>query len=165
MIWIAISALVVGFLLILAGKSTRQKRGLTDTTTLDLDDRTLYSRRLGLAGRPDRIVEGHIPEEWKSSLRVYESHRVQLGCYFLLIEEESGVKPTHGFIVTGRGERHRIENTPELRAWVLVVAEQIRAARQKIREAIPVIQPAAKCRACGMREGCGQRNGKGLETS
>jgi hypothetical protein len=42
---------------------------------------------------------------------------------------------------------------------VLDVAEQIKAARRKIREAIPVRQPAAKCRACGMRVGCGQKSG------
>ena len=150
------AALITGFLLVLAGKSARQKRGLTDATTLDLDDRTLYSARLGLAGRPDRIVEGHIPEEWKSSLRVYESHRAQLGAYFLLIEEESDIRPTHGFIVTGQGERHRIENSAELRALVLDLADQIRAARRQIQEPIQVRQPEAKCKACGMREGCGQ---------
>jgi hypothetical protein len=62
-------ALVVGLLLILGGRDERQRRGLGEGRTLDLDDRTLQ-------------------------------------------------------------------------------------------EQIPVSQPAAKCRACGMREGCGQRRGR-----
>jgi CRISPR-associated exonuclease Cas4 len=156
---IAIAALAIGLLLILAGKSARQSRGLTDAPTLDLDDRVLYSARYGLAGRPDRIVEGNIPEEWKSSLRVYDSHRAQLAVYFLLIEDETGVRPTHGWIVTGDHKRHKIENTPELRERVLGVAEQLRAARRELGREIPVRQPAAKCRACGMRDGCGMMAG------
>jgi CRISPR-associated exonuclease Cas4 len=156
---IALAALLIGLLLILAGHATHRRRGLTDARTIDLDNRTLFSARLGLAGRPDRIVEGGIPEEWKSSLRVFDSHRAQLGCYFILVEEETGVRPPHGFIVTGQGTRHQVENTPELREWVLGIAEQIRAARRELEQVIPVMQPAGKCRGCGMRQGCGQRAG------
>ena len=151
---ISLVAVALGLLLLLAGKSARQRRGLTDAPTVDLDDRVLYSARLKLSGRPDRIVEGNIPEEWKSSLRVYDSHRVQLGCYLILIEEETGVRPTHGWIVTGDHRRHRIENTPELREWVLDIAERIRATRRNLGQEIPVRQPAAKCQACGMTKGC-----------
>jgi CRISPR-associated exonuclease Cas4 len=117
----------------------------------------LNSRRYGLAGRPDRIIEGNIPEEWKSSLRVHDSHRAQMGVYFILLEEETGVRPPHGFIVTGDGTRHMIENTDELRTWVLGVADRIRAARANVEQAIPVNPPPAKCRTCGQRENCGQR--------
>jgi CRISPR-associated exonuclease Cas4 len=95
----------------------------------------------------------------KSTLRVYDSHRAQLAVYFILIEEETGVRPPHGYIVTGQGTRHQVQNTPELRAWVMDVAERIRVARREFDWEIPVRQPAAKCRACGMREGCGQRAG------
>jgi CRISPR-associated exonuclease Cas4 len=159
MIWIAITALIVGLLLILAGKSTRQKRGLTDATTLDLDTRVLYSARYDLAGRPDRLFRDCgfvIPEEWKSSLQVYDSHRAQLGCYFILVEEEFGVRLPYGVIVTGDHQRHEVENTDQLRAWVLELAERIRTARRELNREIPVRQPTTKCRACGMREGCGQ---------
>ena len=160
---IAIAALVIGVLLTLRGKQERQTHGLTDAPTLDLNGRTLFSARLKLSGRPDRTVtEGgmSIPEEWKpSARRVYDSHRAQIGCYFILIEEETGVRPTHGFISLESGERVRIENTPELRALVLDVADQIRVARSDLSREIPVRQPPAKCRGCGMREGCGQRRG------
>jgi CRISPR-associated exonuclease Cas4 len=43
-----------------------------------------------------------------------------MGCYFLLIEEELRIRPSHGFIVCGDGTRHKIENTQELRSWVLI---------------------------------------------
>ena len=156
---IALTALVVGLLLILSGRGMRARRGLGEGRTLDLDRRTLYSARYGLAGRPDRIIEGNIPEEWKSSRRVYDSHRAQMGVYFLLLEEETGVRPPHGFIVTGDGTRHRVENDERLRAWVLSVADRIRAARADVEQPIPVNPPPAKCRACGQRPNCGQARG------
>ena len=161
---IAVVALAVGLMLILGGRGMRRRRGLTDAPTLDLDGRTLYSDRLGLAGRPDRVIEEGgfpIPEEWKpSARRVYDSHIAQLGAYLILIEEEKGVRAPYGYISVGDGQPpHRVENTPELRAWVLGVAKQIRAARRELGREIPVKQPAGKCRACGMREGCGQRAG------
>ena len=156
---IAAAVLVIGLLLVLSGRGMRRRRGLGAGRTLELDDRTLYSARYGLAGRPDRIVERNIPEEWKSARRVYDSHKAQLGCYFILIEEETGIRPPHGFIVTGDGQRVKVENTDELRAWVHSVADQIRAARRQVAEIIHVNQPAAKCRGCGMRESCGQRVG------
>jgi len=40
-----------------------------------------------------------------------------------------------------------------------LLPEEGQVARRRIQEPIPVRQPAAKCRACGMREECGQRAG------
>lgn len=156
---IAVAALVAGVLLLRGGKAVRRSRGLAQGRTTALDNRPLRSARYGLVGRPDRIIDGEIPEEWKSSKRVYDSHRAQLGIYFILIEEETGVRPKHGFVSLKSGERERVENTPELRDWVLGVAEQIRAARRELEQEIPVRQPAGKCRSCGVREWCGQRSG------
>ena len=66
---------------------------------------TLTSRRLGLVGRPDRLVKSGglvVAEEWKSSRSPRAWHRAQLGVYFLLLEEETGVRPTYGVLVCGR---------------------------------------------------------------
>ncbi len=144
---IAFGALLVGLLLVLSGRGMRQRRGLTDGRTLDMDGRNLYSARHRLACRPDRVVEEDgigIPEEWKSARHVYQSHRAQIGVQFIVIEDETGVRPPHGSIVTDDGTRQRIENTPELRAWVLDVADQIRAARRQMAECIQVKQPGKK---------------------
>jgi CRISPR-associated exonuclease Cas4 len=145
--------------LVLAGRGIRQRRGLGWGKTVSLDRVTLTSRRLGLTGRPDRLIktEGTVwPEEWKSSRQLRPWHRAQLGVYFLLIEEELRIRPSHGFIVCGDGTRHRIENTAELRAWVLELAGQIRAARAAVAQPIPVRPAHGQCRPCGMRGHCGQ---------
>ena len=160
--WIVAGAVLAGLLglvFILGGRGMRHRRGLGDGRTLALDDRTFFSRRYRLAGRPDRLVSdggATVPEEWKSARQVRAWHRAQLGTYFLVIEEETGIRLTHGFIGTGDGTRHRVENTAELRAFVLEVAGQIRAARAGIRQPIPVRPVPGQCPPCGMLEHCGQ---------
>jgi CRISPR-associated exonuclease Cas4 len=160
--WIVVApsvGLLLGLWLMLAGRGMRQRRGLGGGKTVSLDRVTLTSVRLGLTGRPDRLVKARrtlIPEEWKSSRSVWPNHRAQLGVYFLLIEEEWRIRPPLGFIVCGDGTRHCIENTAELRAWVLSVAEQIRAARAAITQPIPVNPKSGQCRPCGLRAQCGQ---------
>src|SRR5271166_319858 len=72
--WIAVAAvlaLLLGLWLILAGRGMRQRRGLGGGKTVSLDRVTLTSQRLGLTGRPDRLIKADgsiIVEEWKSSL-------------------------------------------------------------------------------------------------
>lgn len=156
---VAIVPGLLGLLLVVLATRGRRVRGLGSGATVALDNVTLFSERLKLVGRPDRIVrdgETLIPEEWKSDKRVSESHRAQLGVYFLLIEEEFGVWPPHGVVVLGDGSRVEVKNTEELRSKVLAIAERIRAARRALHSEIPVRQPAAKCAKCGQRSNCGQ---------
>jgi CRISPR/Cas system-associated exonuclease Cas4 (RecB family) len=124
-----------------------------------LDNVLLTSPRYGLTGRPDRLVRTGdivIPEEWKSARRVSDGHRAQMGVYFLLIEDQLAVVPPHGFIVCGDGSRHRIENTPELRGWVLELAAAIREKRAAVEQVIAVQAKPWLCRPCGMRVQCAQ---------
>lgn len=150
---------LLGALLVILAKRGRVARGLGSGETIALDDVTLFSERLKLVGRPDRIVRdggGLIPEEWKSAKRVNQGHRHQLGVYFLLIEEEYGSPPPYGVVVLGDGSRVKVENSPSLRSEVLAIAKQIRERRRSIVEDIPVRQPASKCRVCGQRGNCRQ---------
>ena len=74
----------------------RQHFGLGMGRTISLDKVTLTSRRLGLTGRVDRLIRqgsAIIPEEWKSGLRVNDSYKAQIGCYFVLIEEKTVIRP------------------------------------------------------------------------
>lgn len=80
----------------------------------------------------------------------------QIGCYFVLVEEELRIRPPHWFIVLGDGTRHQVENTAELRGWVLELAGQIRAARAQVTMPIPVDPTPGQSRTCGQRENCGQ---------
>lgn len=157
---IAVAVLIGGLALVLGGRRIRRGEGLGEGRTLDLDCRTLYSGRYGLSGRPDRLIrEGKfvVPEEWKSSKRVHDSHRAQIGVYFMLIEEAAGLRPPHGYVVTGDGARIRVENANDLRAMVLRVADGIRAARRLLDEPIRVDRSPNHCRTCGQRENCAQR--------
>ena len=156
---VAILALLLGLWLVLAGRGIRRRRGLGGGKTVSLDRVTLTSRRLGLNGRPDRLIkaDGSIfVEEWKSSRQLRPWHRAQMGCYFLLVEEQLRIRPPHGFIVCGDGTRHRIDNTAELRAWVLDLAGQIRASRAVVAQSIQVMPAHAQCRSCSQRGNCGQ---------
>ena len=153
---------LLGLLLVVLSKRGRAVRGLGSGETVALDDVTLRSERLKLVGRPDRIARegGHlIPEEWKSAKRVSHGHRLQLGAYFLLIEEEYGERPPFGVVVLGDGSRVQVENSEALRSEVLAIAEKIRERRRAIGEEIPVRQPAWRCRMCGQRGNCGQAMG------
>ena len=160
--WIALAAvlaLLLGLWLVLAGRGMRLRRGLGGGKTVSLDRVTLTSRRLGLTGRPDRLIKADgtiIVEEWKSARTLRPWHRAQMGCYFLLIEEELRIRPSHGFIVCGDGTRHRIENDDALRAWVLDLAGQIQAARAAVTQPILVKPVPGQCQPCGMRSHCGQ---------
>ncbi len=157
---VAVGLGVVGLLLVVVASRLRGASGVVVGDTVALDDLVLYSDRLKLVGRPDRLVrQGRfiVPEEWKpSAKRVYPGHRVQLGVYLLLAEERFGVRPPFGVIVIRGGKRVEVENTEELRAEVLAVAAQIREHRRRLEEEIQVRQPAAKCRACGQRGICQQ---------
>ncbi|MFO0888220.1 MAG: Dna2/Cas4 domain-containing protein [Isosphaeraceae bacterium] len=156
-------ALILGALLCWWALKIRKNRGLGGGETVALDDLFLVSERLKLVGRPDRIVrqgEDLIPEEWKpSARRIYQGHRLQVISYCLLVEEKFGVRPPFGVVVLAGGKRVEVENSEELRAEVLTIAERIREHRRDISREIPVRQPAAKCRACGQRTNCGQARG------
>jgi CRISPR-associated exonuclease Cas4 len=157
---VAFATLLIGFILVWWASHSRELRGLGAGKTVALDDLTLYSERLKLAGRPDRIVrqgEHLIPEEWKpSAKRAHPGARLQIGAYLLLIEEEYGERPPFGVVVLGDGSRVQVENTEALSSEVLAIAEKIREHRARVAEEIPVRQPAWGCRACGQRDNCRQ---------
>ncbi|MDG3008477.1 CRISPR-associated protein Cas4 [Paludisphaera mucosa] len=155
---VALVLAFVGALLLWWSVRAREGRGLGAGETIALDDRELVSERLKLRGRPDRILREDgvlIPEEWKpNAKRVYPGHRLQLGAYLLLMEEEFGERPPYGVVVIRDGERVKIQNTEALRTEVLEVAQRIRKHKQRLDDEIPVEQPVWKCRACGQRENC-----------
>lgn len=160
--WIAVIGLLAAFLgvwLVVAGNAIRRRHGLSGGKTVALDNVTLTSQRLKLTGKPDRIIRSGgtlVIEDWKSARKVQPWHRAQMGVYFLLAEDQLGVRPSHGVLVTGDGRRHQIENNESLRAWVLGIAETIRQRRADVNQPIPVNPAPWQCRPCGQRGNCGQ---------
>ncbi len=147
----------LGLLMLVLSLRSRRARGLGVGETVTLDDVMLVSKRHLLTGRPDRIVRDgrfFIPEEWKSSKKVEPWHLVQLGVYFIVIEDHYGVRPPYGFIVLSGGRRERVMNTPELRERVLAVAAEIRAHRKRLGDEIRGSGRPWQCRVCGQRSRC-----------
>lgn len=159
---VAVTLGLLGLFLVVLSWLGRKARGLGSGRTVALDNVTLYSESYGLKGRPDRIERASgrlIPEEWKSSKKVSHGHKLQLGTYFILIEEHYGEVPPYGVVVLGDGSRHEVENTQELRSEVLAIAAEIRDRRRVVAEEIEVRQAAWKCRMCGQRANCRQARG------
>lgn len=120
----------------------------------------LYSRRYGLTGKPDYIVEDKgatIPVEVKPNRTAptpYESDVMQLAAYGLLIEETSGAFPKYG-LIKYRDAVFQIDLTDQLRARLL---DSIAAMRRDLRARDVARNHAepSKCRACGYRAACDQ---------
>lgn len=164
---IAIAA-VVGVLLLLRSRVVRRRTGLpagsvvySDTGTWRRCERPLFSRRYGLSGRPDYLVEvkgATIPVEVKSGRRpavLYRSHLLQLAAYCLLVEETRGQPPPYG-LLRYSDDTVRVDYTPRLRAELLAALEEIRRARMSGDVPRSHEEPA-RCRHCGYRHLCDQR--------
>ncbi len=120
----------------------------------------IISRRWGLVGKPDYLIERGreiIPVEVKTGrapAQPYSSHILQLAAYCLLIEDWTGRQPSHGLI-------HYDNATVEipfdraLRRRIVEVLSQMRRAQG--RPDVPRShEEPARCRGCGVRYACDQ---------
>jgi CRISPR-associated exonuclease Cas4 len=158
--WLLLIMFGLGLVLCLRALSRRVRAGVGRGRVISRDDVLLVSRRYGLTGRPDRIVQvgrHYIPEEKKPGLKVYDSYRAQLGVYLLLVEEHYGVRPPYGVLVLGDGRRVKIAHSEALRGWVLAMAERIRQHRQQLGVALPPPPNPRHCLGCGQRSHCAVR--------
>ena len=123
-------------------------------------ERPLVSRRHGLTGRPDYLVrtrEGVVPVEAKSTRRPasgvpYDSHLMQLASYCLLVEDQLGASVPYG-VVRYRDGEVRVAYTPELRAALLELLDEMREARDA-EEVHRSHDEPPRCAACGYRDAC-----------
>lgn len=169
MIILLILGLVV-FALFLLWLSSRQRRaaGLpggrviyTDTHAWSKVEKPLYDSHLGLAGKPDYLVEQHgqiIPVEVKTGrtpAAPYDSHIFQLAAYCLLVERAMGKRPPYGIIHYPTRD-FAVDFTPELEGEVLDILAAIR--RDEVRtQVMRSHESAARCAGCGFRQVCDQR--------
>jgi CRISPR-associated exonuclease Cas4 len=175
MLWIltglSLLLLIAGALLLKQGRRSQQASGLptgevvyTDTGAWEETPEPLLSRRYGLVGKPDYLVQVRsgqqtmwVPVEVKSRRRpavTPDSHILQLATYCLLVEDVRKVRPTHGLLHYADATL-QIPYTDELRRKVLEIADAIRAARTA-----PDVHrdhnDAARCRGCGYAHACGE---------
>lgn len=123
-------------------------------------ERPLLSRRYGLVGRPDYLVDtadGLVPVEVKASRLVgpdpHLAHKLQLAAYCLLVEDTSGSRPPYG-IVHYPNTTVRLPFTDELRATLLHTLGDMRQARPA-RQVRRSHDDPTRCHRCGFRHACG----------
>lgn len=167
----ALSLLWLGFRLLRLGRDAQRAAGLpagevvySDTGAWQRVEQPLLSRRYGLVGKPDYLLETKegrrrmiIPIEVKSGKQPrtpHLGHLLQLGVYCLLVEEHYGQRPTHGLLHYA-DVTLRIPFTEELQDEVLAAAAGIRRA-QHASDVSRSHQEIARCTACGYRTACGK---------
>ncbi|APD10409.1 MULTISPECIES: CRISPR-associated protein Cas4 [Thermus] len=117
----------------------------------------LYSERLGLVGRADAVeFHGGVPypvEHKVGPRRTRRADEIQLCAQALCLEEMLGVEVPKGalFYRTSR-KRREVVFTPELRALVAEVTEQVRTLLHSGHLPPPVKD--ARCRDCSLVEVC-----------
>lgn len=116
------------------------------------------SERYGLQGRPDYVVqEGrhHIPVEVKSGdapAVPYDSHRMQLAAYCLLVEEATGKAPPYG-VIRYDDRSVRVPYDAALRGELLATIDEMRR-HLRAGEPPPPIPFPARCAHCGYIHTC-----------
>ncbi|MEI8307450.1 MAG: CRISPR-associated protein Cas4 [Chloroflexales bacterium] len=116
-------------------------------------DRPLVARHYGLSGKPDYIIDQRgqqIPVEVKPgryAAQPYDSDRMQLAAYCLLIEETSGHAPPYG-ILRYAEVSFRLPYTAEVRAEILAILDEM----HELLDAEDVMRSHSNTRRCA---GCG----------
>ncbi len=166
-----VALLLIGLWLLILSRRRRVRGGLPAGEVVYSDSRAwqpvarpLISRRYGLIGKPDYLVEvargqAPVPVEVKTGRRPsqpYPGHIMQLAAYCLLVEEQWQTAPPYGLIHYGEDATFRIDYTPALRTELLAVLAEMRAA-----SAAPDVtrshQEPARCRRCGVAHACDAR--------
>jgi CRISPR-associated exonuclease Cas4 len=119
--------------------------------------RELFAPSLGLIGRPDAIVRENgvlIPLERKmSGAKLRDKDIAQLLIYCRLLEEIEGVRPSHGYLITGpNAKRIRVENSDERREWVEDILKDMR--RSLSSGNFTATPSKRKCDGCSVRDRC-----------
>lgn len=134
----------------------------SDTGAWRRQSEPLRADSLGLVGRPDYLVQqpdGQIvPVELKSGAapsRPYLSHVMQLAAYCLLVEENYGIRPTHG-ILQYDDQAFEVDYTDDLENDLLDTLAAMREGFFSADVERSHERPAF-CRACTVREFCDQR--------
>lgn len=124
----------------------------------------LFSRRLGLAGKPDYLLKNKdgslIPVEVKSGFapsghQPHDSHLLQLAAYFFLIEDVLKCQTQYG-LIRYRNRTLQIPNSEELRRKLMDTIAQMRTLQAR-GEPHRNHNQAQRCSRCSMAHACDER--------
>ncbi|HMA35875.1 MAG TPA: PD-(D/E)XK nuclease family protein [Chloroflexia bacterium] len=158
--------LLVSIGALLAARRLQTRSGLprarvvyTDTGARQRASESLFSRRYGLVGKPDYLLEaagGLIPVEVKPTRRAPAPHAgdvLQLLAYCLLVEETTG-RPPYG-LIRYADTTFQIDYSDAARAHLLAAVDAIRRARLA-GELDRSHDDAVRCAHCMFNEVCDQ---------
>ena len=117
----SVMTIFVGFALMWWGRNICPIEEVAGCKSQILDNVTLRSSKLGLVGRPCRIIKRGrimIPEEWSTATKLDRQNLARIGTYFILIEEQFGVRPPYGYVIQPNLRRYRVRNDEKIRSWV-----------------------------------------------
>jgi CRISPR-associated exonuclease Cas4 len=165
--YIALALILVALVLLWISARRQTQAGLpggrviyTDTRGWGPVQKPLYDPGLGLAGKPDYLVEKDglfIPVEVKSARVVdapYDSHIYQLAAYCLLVQRTLGSRPPYG-ILHYNNRTFAIDYTPQLENALLELLGEMRLAGERKEQARSHDSPE-RCARCGYRSICDQ---------
>jgi len=168
MLYLAITLLILGFVLLSRATRQRETSGLpggrivyADTRHWNRVEKTIFDPKVGLSGKPDYLVKQNdmvIPVEVKSSKVTkapYDSHIYQLAAYCHLVENHYKVRPEYG-IIHYPNRTFRIEYTSTLEDGLLDLLFDMRtkANKQDIQRSH---ESSQRCAKCGYRSNCDQQ--------
>lgn len=157
--------LLAFIILIALGRSSTKKyqvpRGTEVYQDMQNPGKVLTSHRWGLTGKPDKIIKKRnrlVIYEYKNSRaeKPRRGHLLQIGAYFLILEE---VYPNHIVdyaILKYRDHTYRIENSQKLREDVIKAADMMRQIASV--EGYPVRNHSnpGRCFKCPFKTNCSQ---------
>ena len=110
----------------------------------------IESDEIGIKGRIDRVEFGEkiVPYELKTRDKIFESDKIQLAAYALLLESEFSRKVDKGVIETGQ-DRKEIEINEEFKKKVIEIAEEIRSMDEDLSW-----KNLRRCKFCRPEYGC-----------
>ena len=168
--WLVLLLFALAVALLLLSLRERKKSRLPDAQVIYADTdlwqrvpEVLVDHQLGLVGKPDYVMKSKqgslIPVEVKTGHTPdvpYDSHRLQLMAYGLLIQSNYAQTPAYGLLHYSDKD-FRVDFTPELETQLVETLEEIRQIEKQ--DEVPARSHAssARCRSCGYRGICDQK--------
>lgn len=157
---------LLAFIILIAMGATSSKkysvpRGTEVYQDMQNSGKVLRSHRWGLTGKPDKIIKKRnrlVVYEYKSSRaeKPRRGHILQMGAYFLILEEVYPQYVMDYGILKYRDHTYRIENSQKLRDDVLKAADMMRNIASV--EGYPVRNHSnpGRCFKCPFKSNCSQ---------